>query len=497
MHTHIPGDGDENLNALAIDQSDNIYLGGSYEKTIEFDRSTVNSYGKLDIFTIKYNANGDRQWYRVAGGIYDDEVKAMALDGQGNIYSAIEFELTMNIGRDSYTAAKGKDVVIIKGLESNGAPVWIRQLGGTSKNAVSSATYGNGKFYISGSFRGEYQTGDEYKSESIFEDAYVASFTDAGNFSWLKKAGGSGEDNIWLQYLPQKNRLICSGYFSDDFKFANYQSTTNNFSEVFFGALIDCDLVPHVNLGPDNTICSGTEILVEGDFVKYTWQHGPTTANMIPEASGTYTVTVEDSYGCESTDVIDLVINPSPEFYLGEDITLPESATLTLDPALEAGTYSYLWSTNYTGAILSLPMNTITSPTTFSLTVTAGNNCEYTDEITVTKEEILPPATISVFSNTTNTDKNTLESSTELKNGELFDYKIYPNPGDGIFYIKGDRLKDAKQIDIFSSSGTYVKSYKDINSSPLKIDLSSYPKGTYVIKISETTQAFDFKVILE
>jgi hypothetical protein len=54
-----------------------------------------------------------------------------------------------------------------------------------------------------------------------------------------------------------------------------------------------------------------------------------------------------------------------------------------------------------------------------------------------------------------------------------------------------------KQIDVFNSSGNYIKTFENINSYPIKMDLSGYPKGTYLIKISETVQAFDFKVILE
>jgi hypothetical protein len=490
-YKHFTGEGDENLNAIVIDEGDNIYLGGSYEKNMEFGTSTVNSYGKLDIFLAKYNTNGDRLWYRVAGGVYDDEVKALALDGQGNIYVAIEFDLSMKIVTNTYNAATGSDVVIIKSTQSSGAPVWIRQLGGTSKNSVSSATYGNGKFYISGNFSGEFQAGEKYKSKGIFEDAYIASFADNGTFGWFKKAGGSGEDNIWLKYLPQNERVVCAGYFSDDFSFASYESITNNFSEIFFGTLIDCDLVPHVNLGPDQTICSGTEITVEGNFVKYTWEHGPVTQSIVPENSGTYTVTVEDNYGCESTDAIDLIVNPSPEFDLGEDVTLPENATLTLDLALAPGTYSYLWSTGSTDAVLSIPMSSITSPTSISLTVTAGNNCEYTDEVLVTPEDVPPPVSMA-FKSTTDSDNTKQEVQNELSLTEETNYRIYPNPGNGTFYIKGERLKDAKQIDVFNSSGNYIKTFENINSYPIKMDLSGYPKGTYLIKISETVQAFDF-----
>ena len=98
-------------------------------------------------------------------------------------------------------------------------------------------------------------------------------------------------------------------------------------------------------------------------------------------AAGTYTVLAEfDTSGCQRymMDSVYITIIPSPTADAGADVSicLNDCAILTA-----SGGVSYLWSTSGANATTNV-CPTIT--TTYTVTVTAGNGCTDSDEITVT-----------------------------------------------------------------------------------------------------------------
>ncbi len=65
---------------------------------------------------------------------------------------------------------------------------------------------------------------------------------------------------------------------------------------------------PTANLGKDTVYCeqdTGFQIIVSpGNFAKYFWNTGDTTASIVIDDIGTYVVTVQDSNGCEDVDTL-------------------------------------------------------------------------------------------------------------------------------------------------------------------------------------------------
>jgi hypothetical protein len=69
-----------------------------------------------------------------------------------------------------------------------------------------------------------------------------------------------------------------------------------------------------VNLGPDDTICQGQAMVFNAGpgYMNYTWQDGSKLQTFNATTTGTYTVLVEDEYGCTSSDSADLLVAPLP-----------------------------------------------------------------------------------------------------------------------------------------------------------------------------------------
>jgi len=509
LHQQIGGDDDENLNAFVLDKQNNLYLGGSYTTNMKFGTSTLINYGKQDMFVVKYDSMANRKWYKIAGGKHDDLLKSLSVDTLGYLYVVGDFIERTNFGPIHFNALKGKDVFIIKSQVSNGGPVWLKQLGGDSYNTANTIiTAKNGYIYIAGNFAGELQS-DTTAIESGGKpvDAFIARYTAGGTKEWLSRMGGEWEDNLFLNYNSSVSSLFAYGYFSDNLEFLNQNIYTKNYKDIYFGQLVDCGDLPGLELGNDTTLCTGETYSVEGDYTAYLWEHdGSTEQGIIPEQTGTYSVKVTDIMGCPSTDDVNITIIESPVVDLGPDIVAPATNSVTLSTV---GSFpSYLWTTGATTSTITLQLSAYYDPGIVGLTVCAANGCTAYNELTI-QQELPPPAAPGMANN--NFAEGDMDNSSEsnyddIKNDKFketieeqnfTDYKIYPNPSDGKFTIGLPNLESVKQVVIFNAMGHRVKTFKNIKSNLLEIDVSGYSKGLYLIYITEEKTIRVFKVIIE
>lgn len=138
---------------------------------------------------------------------------------------------------------------------------------------------------------------------------------------------------------------------------------------------------PVADAGANDTICIGeTGSLTAVNGVSWEWSNGETTQSISdnPTSTTTYSLTVTDQYGCESTpDDATIVVNPLPNATAGADQTICIGSTATLTAS---GGTDYVWSTTETTASIGV---TPTTDSTYSVTVTDANGCSATDNVTV------------------------------------------------------------------------------------------------------------------
>lgn len=85
--------------AVATDNTDNVYLGGTMTGTVNFNPSgtaaNYTSKGFTDMFLTKLNATGDFQWVKGYGSIGPDEITDIYVDGSTNVF------FTGDVSRDT------------------------------------------------------------------------------------------------------------------------------------------------------------------------------------------------------------------------------------------------------------------------------------------------------------------------------------------------------------------------------------------------------------
>lgn len=126
---------------VAIDGSGNVYVGGAYSNTTDFDPGVGTDnrtpVGAPDVFITKYNSSGTYQWVASMGGSNTETGIDIAVDSSSNVYLMGLFSGTADFDPSGSTAdqtsAGSTDIYIVK-LNSSGAYQWANKAGDANSN---------------------------------------------------------------------------------------------------------------------------------------------------------------------------------------------------------------------------------------------------------------------------------------------------------------------------------------------------------------------------
>jgi hypothetical protein len=157
-------------NGVAVDSSENVYISGASYGNFDGHLNTDQdgTADTEDIFLVKYDLSGTKQWSVLHGGAGNDVTYGMAVDSGDNIY--INGNADANL--DGQVNSGGGDSILLK-YNSAGVRQWTRMLG------TSSGEYGRGMAVDSG------------------DNAYITGFT-SGNLDGVTNSGGN--DGFIVKY---------------------------------------------------------------------------------------------------------------------------------------------------------------------------------------------------------------------------------------------------------------------------------------------------------
>ena len=92
-------------NGVATDSSGNVYVAGD-----TFGGLDGTNAGSWDLFVVKYNSSGTKQWTKQFGTSTSDSANGVATDSSGNVFVTG----TTGGGLDNNTSAGDNDVFLVK-----------------------------------------------------------------------------------------------------------------------------------------------------------------------------------------------------------------------------------------------------------------------------------------------------------------------------------------------------------------------------------------------
>ena len=413
------GSGDDESTSIAVDVSGNIYLAGYFgSPSISFGLTTLTnsstSGSTPDTYLAKYDLNGNVIWVKKANGLGEDRITSVALDHSGNIYVSGNYsENTLTFDSITLPGTAGYQYIFLTKYDATGNVLWAKSAGETSLcNAISIVLDTNGNIFESGSFSGNNFTIDTTILANVGGvDIYLAKYDDTGNLLWAKSAGGSGNDwEVGLGIDVSDNAYLAGFYSSTSISFGTFTLTNaSNNTDIFFAK---CQEVFSADAGANIAISCGNTALLNNVTSNYTgtgnlsYNWAPTNglnSNSISNPSATvttnttYFVTVTTPNGLSSTDSVMVYVNPLTA-NAGANKTISCGSTVNLDNVTSSytgtGNLTYSWSPSngLNNTNIPNPTATVTSNTTYVVTVTTPNGCSATDNVIVN----VNPLTINV-----------------------------------------------------------------------------------------------------
>ncbi|MCC6186701.1 MAG: SBBP repeat-containing protein, partial [Chitinophagaceae bacterium] len=154
--TYIGGEEVEAARGIAIDKDNNVYVAGNTNSLTEIATATAYQStfggGNTDMFLMKFNSSGKRQWGTYFGGEKQDGGNSVCTDQWGNIFicgytnSSVQIADTNAFQKNN----NGLDDAFIAAFKPNGKKFWSSYYGGEGNDIFGSMTSDGHNLYLSG-----------------------------------------------------------------------------------------------------------------------------------------------------------------------------------------------------------------------------------------------------------------------------------------------------------------------------------------------------------
>jgi len=336
------------------------------------------SNGWHDVFVLKLDASGNFVWVKTVGGPDEDFGRSIAADEEGNIYWGGFFFGTVDFdpgpGTQNLSGPLGFSNISITKLDPDGNLLWARTTGGNGDDACNAITVDPiGNVYTTGTFTGvtdfDPSSGTYNLTSKAYQDIFVWKLDPSGAFVWAEAMGSDrNSDYGFAIALDESLNVYTTGHFWGTIDFDpgpdEYNLTMVNTGDVFIQKISQCPSVSYATIEAfactDYTLNnqtyttsgvykqrlvnkSGCDSLITlrltiGAYEKtsqitacesYTWEGKTYTT------SGNYTAAYIGAKGCDSTLYLQLIINTKKSVFV--DTTICEGQAYF--GYAQAGTY--------------------------------------------------------------------------------------------------------------------------------------------------------------
>lgn len=468
--------------AITIDQTGNIYTTGNYSYIVDFDPGVatytdicIPVYGG-GVFVLKLDAAGNFLWAKQLGEAGQASSgnfgRSITTDVLGNVYTSGDYVITSDFdpGIGTYTLAAGSsNSGFVSKLDPSGNFVWAKGFLSTDYcTGYSINVDATGNVYTSGTFWGNTDFDPDLSSYTITSqgtrDIFISKLNGSGNFLWAKTMGGKGWDEGFDCKLDAFGNVYTTGHFNDTVDFDPGVGTASliskGSSDIFISKLNSAgNFVWVKSMGGTSTDKSNSiDIDVNGNL--YSIGNFRGTCDFDPGV-GTFNLT---SFGTE--DVFISKLDGSGNFAGAKQLG---GSLSDFGNAIALDAFGSLFATGSFQDIAD-----------FDPGIGVYNLTSVTADIFIYK-----------MSQTTMGLKENISK---------INMSMFPNPTNGSLTFELDpesylELSGKIQIEILNAIGQVIAK-ETMESNQLKIDISNFNTGIYIVKVmNENTSVATQKII--
>ncbi len=222
----IGGAGEDAGYDVAVDASGNSWVTGYFQGTVNFGlgeaHQTTLAGGSQSVFVARFDGSGALVWAKMAGGGAGAIGQGIAVDAAGNSYVTgyVLGGATFGAGEPNQTTVTGagNDDIFLARYDSTGALVWVKSAGGTGRDVGAAiAIDPSGNSSITGYFQAtaSFGVGDPSQTDLVSAggwDIFVARYDSSGALVWVKRAGGTLDDQPASILVDSSGQSYVTGY---------------------------------------------------------------------------------------------------------------------------------------------------------------------------------------------------------------------------------------------------------------------------------------------
>jgi len=263
------GNGDDQVNGLAVSSRGKIFLAGSYQGNSSFGKISHQSAGLYDCFVGELDRQGTWQNVYSGGGTGQDEINGFFIQKENRILIAGNFRNSIKWGTRK-VESNGKQDGFIAVLTDRGNCISLNAYGGIGNDSIDSIQGNNAQTYFAGSFNNEIKLGEKLFSTLGKRDSYIALLNTNGSLVIdAKQMGREGEDVVKFIGSSMAGHLlatgISSGAIGSDGLIPTLDSSSANSYVSFFGSTL---FSPILYPNPQTSILTSS-------MYRYEFESGP------------------------------------------------------------------------------------------------------------------------------------------------------------------------------------------------------------------------------
>jgi len=236
--TMAGGEGSDQAYAITTDNDGNSYVTGWFSESAHFGDIILSSEGGKDVFLAKYNINGEVLWAKKAWGAGSNTAAGITLDWDGFPIITGWFAESIHF-EDIILESQGSFDMFVARYNSEGDVIWAKSAGGEGDDYGNRLTTNlEHDVLVAGSFRytATFGEGTNISSEGD-RDIFIANYANTGDFQWVKKAGGGGEDRAYDIISNDDGATYFTGIFNGKAFFCDHDIMSGSFLSTYIAKM--------------------------------------------------------------------------------------------------------------------------------------------------------------------------------------------------------------------------------------------------------------------
>lgn len=212
----LESNGIKKISDVGVDASGQIYLGGYFQGQLSGNDWSINASGTTDLFLLKLNPAGEKQWVVRAGQAIDTRITSIAVAPSGQVIAGGFFNGITSIGSTVLTANTfDRDVFLAAFDDTDGSVSWARKAGGVHDDELTDLAIGaDGTIFATGYLIGVMNLGNNIaiQSSNGNPDWYILKYNNNGEPLDARAMGGLALDQS-MALVSGHGQVFATGFF--------------------------------------------------------------------------------------------------------------------------------------------------------------------------------------------------------------------------------------------------------------------------------------------